>query len=290
MQARPLSFYIWLHYYVMLVPTVVLIGIALWLGLWWLAGVSVVFMIAIAAVKYKLMRDLERDVAGLVSQAEASSAGEHIEPLRTVFAEINKLSATFVEVERDRLLIIEELRHRGRNTLAKVQGLIVPAIRNSPDTVTAAERVFELVAVLQRQDNLLVRHGMRGASLKEVFEEELEFQRKDHRIVLDGPPVLLDSSMAEVLGVVAHELATNAVKYGSLRDARGSVKICWQVVAGVCTLTWSEQGTPPQEQEEVAGFGSYLVERMLHRLGATVYRRLSADGLKFAITFPYGKK
>lgn len=165
--------------------------------------------------------------------------------------------------ERQRLLV-NELNHRVKNSLATVQSIAAQTLRSiaSPEFFREA---FEsrLIALSQTHD-LLTRASWEGASLREVFDVELPAMAGDDRVSFEyATDVRLTPKAAVALGMGIHELAANAVKYGALSTPEGRVKVVWSVDQDVLRLIWSESGGPEVHPPARRGFGARLLERGL---------------------------
>ena len=165
--------------------------------------------------------------------------------------------------ERQKLLV-NELNHRVKNSLATVQSIAAQTLRSvaAPEFFRDA---FEtrLIALSQTHD-LLTRESWAGASLREVFDVELHAIAGEDRVRFDYPAdVRLNPKAAVALGMGIHELATNAVKYGALSTPDGRVAVTWSFEDGVLRLTWTESGGPPVTPPARRGFGARLLERGL---------------------------
>jgi two-component sensor histidine kinase len=171
--------------------------------------------------------------------------------------------------EEQRQLLINELNHRVKNTLATVQSIAVQSFRqmgaaSSPSVAAFQERLFALA----RAHDLLTRDNWDGAELSEVIGEVIEpyCRTTNGRCEVEGPHVRLTPSTALALSMAVHELATNAAKYGSLSVPGGQVSISWTVTPGeppYLHLAWREQGGPPVALPTRKGFGTRLIERSL---------------------------
>jgi two-component sensor histidine kinase len=290
---RPIALYVWVHYVVMLVPGLLLIAVALGgasvLQSWAVIVLVSVTFAAVAVYKVKLSRDIQQAVRDLHDQTEAFAQGRAIAPLQTAFLEINQISAAFAAADRDRQTTVEELNHRGKNMLAKVQSIVVNTVRDARSLPEVAQRAAERIQALKRMDDLLLSHDMRGASVRDVLAQELAVYGGSRRIALEGAEVPLDRQRAEALGLIVHELATNAAKYGGLREGQGRVRVSWRLVSGRCALTWEESGTPQGDEPSPAGggFGTDLLQRTVAMLGGDYERVLTGDGLTLRLSFPY---
>ncbi|MEE1657908.1 PAS domain S-box protein [Microvirga sp. CF3062] len=166
-------------------------------------------------------------------------------------------------------LLINELNHRVKNTLATVQSLAAQSFRDvgassGPNFTAFQERLFALA----RAHDILTRDNWEGAELRDIVGEVIEpyCRESSGRCDIDGPRVRLTPSMALALSMAVHELATNAAKYGALSVSTGQVSISWSVLPGnprQLTLCWQEQGGPPVAFPKRKGFGTRLIERSL---------------------------
>lgn len=175
--------------------------------------------------------------------------------------------------ERQRLLL-NELNHRVKNTLATVQAIVSQTLRSTPDRDAAFERVQSRLMALSNTHNLLNATSWAGATLADVLGAELKpYRSQGERVQLRGEAVALDARTALAFGLIAHELVTNAAKYGSLSVPAGRLEISWRVAEGEngkqVELTWRETGGPTVTPPTREGFGSRLVERSIRDLHGT---------------------
>ncbi|MEZ0169437.1 sensor histidine kinase [Microvirga sp. TS319] len=196
--------------------------------------------------------------------------------------------------EERQSLLIHELNHRVKNTLATVQSLAVQTIRSSPDPEAFRSNFMARLMALSATHDLLTRTYWESASLREVLEVELRPHGGiDHRrITVRGEPVKLRPQQALSLGMAFHELATNATKYGALSSPDGNLTIAWRVEtpdAGSRRLLidWREQGGPPVTKPKRQGFGTRLIDRSIaHELGGCVEANYAPTGLECRIGLP----
>jgi PAS domain S-box-containing protein len=194
-----------------------------------------------------------------------------------------------------RRLLINELNHRVKNTLATVQSIAAQAFRSSGRQEDARETFEARLFALSKAHDVLTRESWDGGDLQEIVTEAVApFGSWDRsRFVVQGPPVRLTPSVALSLAMTLHELSTNAVKYGALSALDGKVTIIWGVDEGPdvshLRLTWRESGGPAVSTPLHKGFGSRLIERSLTREhGGEVQVSYPASGLvcEIAITLP----
>jgi len=163
-------------------------------------------------------------------------------------------------------LLINELNHRVKNTLATVQSMAAQTLRNEPDPTIAFEKFEARLLGLSRVHDILTRESWHGAELREVAERALQpFDEAGARVSIEGPPVWLQPGGALTMALTFHELATNALKYGALSTAGGRVRLGWTYDADSRALevTWTESDGPSVSPPTRKGFGSRLIERSL---------------------------
>lgn len=170
-------------------------------------------------------------------------------------------------IERHQNLLLDELNHRVKNTLATVQAMATQTLKEVDpgprDTFLA--RLF----ALSSQHDLLTLDNWEGASFEGVVRRALRPWREAGRarFKVEGPAVHLDPKRALALGMVFHELATNAARHGALSNAAGTVDVRWTLEAEgkLLRLRWQEQDGPEVAQPQRRGFGLRLIRQGLER-------------------------
>jgi two-component sensor histidine kinase len=192
-------------------------------------------------------------------------------------------------------ILIQELNHRVKNTLATVQSIAAQALRSSDDPEVVREAIESRLFALSCSHDLLTRESWEGAGLFDLVNEALKpfgiSNGRAGRVVIAGDNVRVSPRTALALGIALHELATNAVKYGAFSNELGSVDIAWSIVPQAGTnrliLHWLEKGGPPVTPPTRTGFGSrVLVRGLAHELNATVQLDYRPDGLSCTIDIP----
>ena len=177
-----------------------------------------------------------------------------------------------VEAEQQRYqsqlrLLINELNHRVKNTLATVQSMAAQTMRSEPDQHVAYGKFEARLLSLSQVHDVLTRESWHGAALQEVAERALDpfSGLASGRVAIRGPDVWLQPGAALTMALVFHELATNAVKYGALSVGTGRVDVYWSLDTDNARLrlSWVESGGPPVAPPTRKGFGSRLIERGL---------------------------
>jgi len=165
---------------------------------------------------------------------------------------------------RDQLLMAE-LDHRVKNTLANIQALVATTSRSAESLKGFVQGLDGRIQSMAKAHSLLSQSRWEGVSIEQLMREELEpYMQGANRIVLRGPALLLLPKSALSLSLTVHELVTNAAKFGALRSEAGSIAIEWAHAAeGGFDLSWREAGGPPVTPPTRRGFGSMLIERAL---------------------------
>jgi PAS domain S-box-containing protein len=167
--------------------------------------------------------------------------------------------------EDQRRLLVEDLNHHVKNTLATVRAIASQTLRGS-DVPPAAKAALEgrLMSLAAAHDVLLQEEWV-SAGLRDVVTRALAPHVSDRsaRLHVEGPAAALDAKSALALTMCLHELATNATKYGALSNADGRVSVTWTVDARSLELRWQEIGGPAVTVPKKRGFGSRLIERVI---------------------------
>jgi signal transduction histidine kinase/FixJ family two-component response regulator len=191
-----------------------------------------------------------------------------------------------------RELLLNELNHRVKNTLATVQSFAVQTLRTAP-TLADGRRAFEArLIALSKGHDVLTRENWQGAGLHEVVAEALAAYVGDPqnpRVEIAGPEIRMRPKTALAISMALHELATNAVKHGALSSQAGRVSLSWATDGEprMLKLHWAETGGPPVVAPRKRGFGSRLIELGLAQdLGGEVRLDFAPAGVRCAIEAP----
>jgi PAS domain S-box-containing protein len=187
--------------------------------------------------------------------------------------------------EEHQRLLINELNHRVKNTLATVQAIAFQTLKGDIPLGEARARFEARLMALSRAHNLLTEQNWGRASLERVVADATEhLAGEQRRFEVTGEPVWLAPRAALALALALHELGTNAAKYGALSQDGGRVAIAWRREIGRLRLDWKEQGGPPVAEPPQRGFGSRLIEKGLEAdFGGTARLLFEPDGLRCAI-------
>jgi two-component sensor histidine kinase len=196
-----------------------------------------------------------------------------------------------VRGEQHLRLVVNELNHRVKNTLAMVQAVAAQTFRNARDLPQAQASFSARIMALAKANDLLTGQNWEGASLADVMAVAAQTHAgaEPGRFVCEGPVVRLSPKTALALSMAMHELATNAVKYGALSAPGGRVVVRWSAGGEVARLRleWREEGGPTVAPPARRGFGSRLIERGLAaELGGEVEVRFEPAGVVCLIDAP----
>jgi PAS domain S-box-containing protein len=191
--------------------------------------------------------------------------------------------------EEQQQLLMHELNHRVKNTLATVQSIAAQTFRNR-EGMDEATRGFEgRLLALARAHDVLTRENWEGASLSEIVAQAIEpfAVAGVERFVVSGPELRLKPKGALALAMALQELATNAAKYGALSNDTGRVEIRWEADQGRMRFRWTERGGPPVPRPVRRGFGTRLIERTLAQdLNGEVAVSFESEGVVCAVAAP----
>jgi PAS domain S-box-containing protein len=194
---------------------------------------------------------------------------------------------TFEEHQR---LLLAELSHRVKNTLAVVHSIALQTLRRSSSLEAFGESFRGRISALSRAHSLLTRSQWRSAGLEELIRQTLApyGASGSPQIEIAGPQVALRPKPALALALVLHELATNAVKYGSLSAAVGRLCVRWTADKGSpLAIEWAESGGPAVSEPCTRGFGRTLIEQAIaHELDGSVQFHFLQTGLICRIHAP----
>ena len=186
--------------------------------------------------------------------------------------------------EQARALLMREVDHRARNSLMLVQSLV------RLSTATSLEEFRTIldgrIASLARAQTSLAARKWEGAIVGDIIGEALATVSSPERYAIDGPRLVLPAGDVQALSMVIHELATNAVKYGSLSQAEGKLAVSWERLPGrAVRLVWREDGPGEIEAAREGGFGSRLIGQLMGQLRGGVRYEWRPNGLLAELMF-----
>ena len=197
-----------------------------------------------------------------------------------------------VRQEQDaiRATLTRELNHRVKNTLANVLSILSLSRRNAPDLDSFVNTFEGRVRALSATHNLLTETSWGPISVREVIQTELApfFEPDQTRIALDGPDLVIAPNDALSLGLLIHELVTNAAKYGALSNGSGTLLLTWSLAGAEQILfEWRETGGPLLPANRQRGFGSDLIEKVISReLHSDIKLEFAPSGVRCTFMVP----
>ena len=199
-----------------------------------------------------------------------------------------RMAAAIARGEMLHDLLIEELNHRVKNTLAILQSITTQTFRSA--SKAEREKFEGRLGALAEAHNLLSREKWQGSDLHDVVDRVLQpySVSNPERVRMFGPKVPLTPRLAVVLSMILHEIATNAAKYGALSNDTGTVALDWEVITESgpkLRLIWTEAGGPHVTAPVQRGFGSRLIERSARdQLGGEATVDFLPGGVVYTVT------
>ena len=176
-----------------------------------------------------------------------------------------RMATTIARGEMLHGLLVDELNHRVKNTLAILQALATQTFRSA--SKLEREKFEGRLGALAEAHNLLSQEKWRGSELQDVVGRVLQpyLLNNPERMRMSGPHVPLSPRVAVILSMIVHEIATNAAKYGALSNDTGTIALDWEIIdeggQSKLRLIWREAGGPHVTAPVQRGFGSRLIER-----------------------------
>jgi two-component sensor histidine kinase len=204
-----------------------------------------------------------------------------------------QMAQRVARAEADRELLMNELNHRVKNTLATVQAIVTRTLRGARSPADASNAVEARLIALSRAHNVLSEENWASAELREIVQQALtpHAAGDETRLQIFGPDIRLSPRAALSLSLVLNELATNAAKYGALADADGQVRVIWRIAEAResprLILDWTESTKRPIAKPEHSGFGSLLIRRSIEQdLRGKVALEFDPHGVKCLLDIP----
>ena len=207
-------------------------------------------------------------------------------------SELRSAMATMMEMREHEVrqkLLLDELNHRVKNTLASVQSIAAQTLRTTANKEEFDAAFMDRLMALSSTHDLLVKREWTGASLVELTDATL--RHYGHPYVYRGPDLRMHSNLAVTLGMALHELATNALKHGAWSTG-GRVELSVSVRPDAqIEIVWRERDGGPVARPQRRGFGSRLLERgVAGELGGLVWMDYPPEGLVCTIRAPISAK
>ena len=225
-----------------------------------------------------------------VEARSLTSYSNHGRPLRMVGVAID--FTAHKQAEDHKSLLLAELDHRVKNTLASVSAMAEQTRVSSSSIDEFLDMLRGRIRSLANTHALLSHTRWHGVELTELVRSELAPCLRDNNVIIEGPAIVLTSEAVQAVAIVLHELATNAAKYGALSSRHGQVSVCWRRQpngasgAGV-VLEWREIGGPPVKVSGALGYGTSVIRELIpYELGGTVDYLLAPAGVACLLEIP----
>ncbi|WP_267358780.1 MULTISPECIES: HWE histidine kinase domain-containing protein [unclassified Methylobacterium] len=248
--------------------------------------------------------------AGEAFQGEAlnyrkDGASYRVEWLITPVRDADGRITNWVSAQRDitersafedrQALMVRELHHRVKNTLATVQAVLNATMRSSVTMAEFSKAFSGRIVSLARTHALITEDEAQVARFDGLLRAELDPYREGDRISLEGPPLMLPSEVAVPVSMALHELTTNALRHGALAHPGGRVVVTWTVEDSPAgpwlAWTWNEHDGPPPTLPTREGFGTRLLNKILTaQVAAEVDVAFDDDGLRIHVRLPLGRR
>jgi PAS domain S-box-containing protein len=192
------------------------------------------------------------------------------------------------QAEAQQQFLVRELHHRTQNLITVVQAIAQTSFRTGQSLDQVQGQFLERLSALSRAHRRLATAAWRGAPLNEILREELEGFSK--RVTISGCDIAVNATMAQQFALIAHELATNAAKHGSLTSPAGQVAVEGSVERyngePIFQFTWREQGGPPVPAPLRKGFGSFILIDAMKGQDENVALNFESTGLRYELRLP----
>ena len=175
-------------------------------------------------------------------------------------------------------LLLREMLHRIKNSFSRISALASLTARDATNITDYVTLFSARIQALSQSQHLLLEGGVGSVNLEQLILSELDctgYSSDESQISIAGPAVLLDENSAQAIGLTVHELATNSVKYGALRNG-GALSVIWTASDNIINLEWHESGLDTTPDLSTTGFGSTLIRALIeHQLGGKLTQATS---------------
>ncbi len=265
-------------------------------AVWSLAVGGLLLAAIVVLVVYWVTLQIGRSVRGLEGDAKRLGTGQPVTARDYPISEIATVSLALEEASRRRQqaetevrFLMRELAHRSKNQMTVIAAMAKQTARGADSVPEFVQNFEKRIFGLARSTDLLLANGVVGVDLRELILSQIDpFVPADGEgVKLDGPSVRVNNQAAQILGMAAHELATNAVKYGAFQTDSGRLAVTWSRDGEMLNFDWRETTPSFRPPSERRGFGTAVLENMVGRsLGATVERTVHPDGLEWKFSVP----
>jgi two-component sensor histidine kinase len=260
-----------------------------------IGGIVLAALVIIAV--YWMSLQISRSVRGLARDAKRLGAGEAVPKRAYPISEIATISEALSEAAQQRQaaesevrFLMRELAHRSKNQMTVIAAMAKQTAGSAGSLEQFLPDFERRIHGLARSTDLLLANGMAGVDFSELLTSQVAAFGPvgTERVEISGPPVRLNTQAAQIVGMAAHELATNAVKYGAFADEAGRLRVSWAIKHDQLDFVWRETvRVLNSSASERRGFGTTVLNSMVGRgLGANVARVLHEDGIEWSFCIP----
>jgi two-component sensor histidine kinase len=209
-------------------------------------------------------------------------------------ATASKLAEVNAQSLADKELLLQEMKHRIKNSISRILAMARHTARGAESTEGFIRSFSDRLEAMARSQDMLTRSRWEQIPLRDLLTAELEqvFGSQMDQCELEGPRVMLQPGHAQALGLTFHELATNALKYGSISEAEGRLNVGWKMTGGrnspELELVWEEIGAREITAPSGTGFGSQLIRANLEgELGGRLDVQFAEMGVRVQMRVPF---
>lgn len=267
----------------------------------WLTGLSAAFLIALSmGLAYLGARPIVNAMSSLAAASSSLLQGRHRPVSRTGLSDVDQALDAFDTAsdailvrEKRQQVLVDELNHRVKNTLAVVQSIATVSSKSATSVAQFCDSLVHRIIAMARTHDVLTATHWEGVPLRQIFVSEMDAFRSEgaERAELSGEEVMLNPKAAISLSMAVHELATNSAKYGALSVPAGRIRISWRLLdegtPRQLQIDWKEVGGPVVGTPTRQGYGAKLIVLTLeYDLKGSAQIRYRPEGLHCVLQFP----
>lgn len=257
------------------------------LAIFWFGG-AVIASVALSMVISRAIANAAKMADALDTGREIPAGSSFVREIDDVLRSLGRAAAERLRRDEELRLLLRETAHRAKNQIAIATSLLSLSARNAPDVESLRDDLSERLIALGRSIDMMSGKNFETAPLSELVKVQLTpfVDGSDERMELQGEEVTISQSAAQSFGLVLHELATNASKYGGWSRPEGGVRITWEIEGENLALEWSEVNGG-QAKSRKNGFGTQLVDILIERnFSGSIKREFTEDGFRCRIEVP----
>lgn len=254
-----------------------------------LGGLIAAGLLWVSRVIGSSVRGLARDARRLGQGELVASSDYPVQEIAEVSLALQQASERRQASEREVNFLMREVAHRSKNQMTVITAMAKQTARGAEDVASYVQGFERRILGLASSTDLLMAHGREGVVLSDLLESQIApFSPQDSgRVSLEGPLVRLNTQAAQIMGMAAHELSTNAVKYGAFAGDNGTLAVRWSLAGDRLDFSWRETVPHRLENIERTGFGTTVLKSMVGRsLGAEVERICHDHGIEWRFAIP----